>query len=377
MRGKLVRRWPPFAKTTVVIGLLGASLGCWAAVANAAEQARLDFVSPDKVSVSADKPSDTATVILRNNGPSPADVTFRVEAAKDAPTVSNPATTVPAFQIAHVELTLTPAKRHQAAKGVLVASAPGSVPAAVTLDASATKSPPWWVYAVIFGPLAIGLVLLTVRWLSRTRKDADLGDRVGPASWDFSKSWASTLTVFGALVGTIVTSGVLPDTSTTPKSTYAGLNVLFGALILIAPFVYTATQKAAKVHLSKTVKEPQYQGFVWGFLLATAITVWAVMGELATTFAMFEAIRTGHSMPGVAVIVLAAVVIIAAALLLLVTWRRVDTIIGYQTDKPKQRHRARTLHPTLLADMAVTDAEAAAPPTKDLIEPALPSWSIL
>src|SRR5205823_10830788 len=48
----------------------------------------------------------------------------------------------------------------------------------------------------------------------------------------------------GALLGTILAAGVLPSESLLSKATYAGLNLLFGVLILIAAFFYLATQRA-------------------------------------------------------------------------------------------------------------------------------------
>ena len=53
----------------------------------------------------------------------------------------------------------------------------------------------------------------------------------------------------------------------------------------------TATQTPNSVHRTKLLKEPQYQGYVASLLVASAVTLWAVIGELTTVVLLFEEIR--------------------------------------------------------------------------------------
>jgi hypothetical protein len=161
-------------------------------------------------------------------------------------------------------------------------------------------------------------------------ESVQLRGRIGPANWDFTKSWASNLTVVGALLGTILSAGVLPDTTSVPKATYAGLSLFFGALIVIAPFIYTSTQGTNSVDKAEPAPEPQFQGYVWFFLLATTITIWAVLGELGTMFAIFDEIRVGETMPGIAVGILGALLGSCGLLLLAMSWKRVRAITEFQ-----------------------------------------------
>src|ERR671930_2559715 len=112
----------------------------------------------------------------------------------------------------------------------------------------AATSTPRWLYLVVFGPMPAAAALVFVRWVKLGNANCHLTSRLGPPNWDLSKSWGSNITVFGALLGTLLTSGALPEQPSIPKPTYAGLNVLFGVLVLVAPFIYTATQSPKDVH---------------------------------------------------------------------------------------------------------------------------------
>jgi hypothetical protein len=155
---------------------------------------------------------------------------------------------------------------------------------------------------------------------------------ISTTGWDrptgcFSLSFASNLTVLGAILGTILTAGVLPDTSSVPAGNYAALNLMFGVLVILGPFVYIATQKAEKIRSDPAqdpgAMAPQYQGYVVGFFLGTVLTLWAVLGELATIGLVFNEIRRGHSIPAIVLWVLVFVLVCSAGLLFLLAYRRI------------------------------------------------------
>jgi len=192
---------------------------------------------------------------------------------------------------------------------------------------------PWWIWGVVLGPLGASLLIVGLQWYPR-RKEIGLPDRLGPTNWDFSGSFASNLTVLAAILGTILAASVLPNTSSAPSGTYAGLNLMFGVLVILGPFVYTATQKAETIHPTQdpAATAPQYQGYVYGFFLGTVLTLWAVLGELATIGLVFNEIRRGHSMPAVVLWVLVVVLVGSAGFLFLLAHRRITDVLKDQVE---------------------------------------------
>ena len=128
--------------------------------------------------------------------------------------------------------------------------------------------------ALVAVPLA---VLLKPRW------DCWLG----PPKWDFTTSWASSFTVVGALLGTVLlNSGAVPaDTEHMPVAAYAGLNLFFGVMMVLAPLFYVALQKAP------SNPENTFRGSVRAFLFSSSLMLWAVLGELSTLLLLLDDIR--------------------------------------------------------------------------------------
>jgi len=106
-----------------------------------------------------------------------------------------------------------------------------------------------------------------------------LSEKLGPANWDFSKSWASTITAVGALLGTFIGASVLP-TATGPltKVDFSILNLCFGVLSVGGPFVWSVFRTPSA--------DPQhgvaFTGSVRAFLVATSLVSVAVSGEVFT-----------------------------------------------------------------------------------------------
>jgi len=178
---------------------------------------------------------------------------------------------------------------------------------------------------LVFISLVIAGVFVAIRWLvpwDATR--ADLMKRMGQPGWDFTASWASNFTVVGAVLGTILGAGVLPDqTHLFPKGSYAALNLLFGVITVLAPIAYLASQ-------TPDAPSNQLRGYVWSFLLTTLITLWAVLGELATIAFLLYEIRNGGSLPSSVTYLFAGVMLVAALLMLVYVWRGVPATIREQ-----------------------------------------------
>ena len=131
----------------------------------------------------------------------------------------------------------------------------------------------------------------------------------GPAGidfpqWDFSESWASNLTVVGAILGTVLSANVLPPKKTVVMAPdgYTALSLLFGILVVLAPFLYTAFRKGRPRPTG-----PEYRGRNGAFLVASALTVWATCGQIATVgLVLYEAQHAKVLAPGAVIPMLAA-----------------------------------------------------------------------
>jgi hypothetical protein len=108
-------------------------------------------------------------------------------------------------------------------------------------------------------------------------------DLVGvlPADVD-SKSFASTLTAVGALLGTVIGAGVLPEETTTlSRAAFVALKLISGVGVVVAALVYAAlewpvwTDVEPKKAGEETRQQRTMHGTVPGFLVASLITVWA------------------------------------------------------------------------------------------------------
>jgi hypothetical protein len=229
-------------------------------------------------------------------------------------------------------------------------------------------SAPGWIYLVVFGPMIGSAAFVGVRWATLRNGPCDLTSRLGPANWDFSKSWGSNITVLGALLGTLLASGALPDPPSIPKPTYAGLNVLFGVLVLVAPLVYTATQSPVEVHMTNPNKEPQYQGYVGSFLVSSAVTIWAVVGELITVALLFREIERAKSLPTGSLWLLYFLVAVAGILLAFYAWRTMRWILERQCN-------TQALRTAKQADLQARFGATA--PAVAAVEPALPAWPLM
>src|SRR5436305_321262 len=136
---------------------------------------------------------------------------------------------------------------------------------------SATAIETW----VVFGALVIAaLLVLAAAGSTGALSPAVLGERMGPITFDFSKSWASSFTLVGGVLGSILSAkGVVPDK---PQfmlaASYSALNLLFVVTVILAAFVYRATSTPANTAAPQGGTDVQYQGFVWSFLAASAMT---------------------------------------------------------------------------------------------------------
>jgi len=111
----------------------------------------------------------------------------------------------------------------------------------------------WIVLGTLIGAVALVSICALVNGVpSRIR----LGKRVGPVNFDFSKSFASTITALGALLATVLASkGVVVISHPHLDSvSYAALSLFFGLLVVIA---HSRTGLSAALRMSRMTKESQ------------------------------------------------------------------------------------------------------------------------
>jgi len=160
--------------------------------------------------------------------------------------------------------------------------------------------------------------------------------RMGPVNWDFRNSWAANLTVFSAALGSIFAAKLLPEhISSRVTTTFVALNVLFGLAAVVGPFTYIVLQRRVTVTRTtgKTITtDTQYQGTLGGFLLGTAITLWAVLGEFATAGELVRTIHGKHSLPSEMVTAFAILLGFAALLVLAFLATRIRVIAADQQE---------------------------------------------
>ena len=204
--------------------------------------------------------------------------------------VGDPDVNVPAGKTVTKALTVDFPDGCAGESGFLVLS-PASAPAAdpVITRFSGTKD---FAESQLWNPIrwaAIGAVgfVVVLCWVRRRRLTATVSM---VATWSFKDSWLTNISALGAvLVSVLAATGLLQAVvPATKPDRLAGLALLFGAAVLVAPVIYMATSRWS-APLSETGKDgtevytpATSQGTVGGLVLAGGFTLFGVFGELFT-----------------------------------------------------------------------------------------------
>lgn len=138
---------------------------------------------------------------------------------------------------------------------------------------------------IILAPAFIGGVfLVSCLWRFRSK----LREPMGASQWTFSASVATNLTFVGSLLGTVLASSALPDfPHHMTKQSFIVLGLMFAVLAGLSPILYNFCCKPVGPNSTNpTVLD--FEGWVWLFLFADAITIWAVCGQLMTLGLLFN-----------------------------------------------------------------------------------------
>ena len=169
--------------------------------------------------------------------------------------------------------------------------------------------------------------------------------RMGSAELDLSSSWATTLTTVGAVLGTVLSTELLKGDE---RLTFVSQNILFGVIVVFAGLVYSAVRNPVTVDSEIEEEEKENQGYVGVFVIACALTLWAVAGELLTILTLLRAIADPNTSSSPVPTVFATLMLLALVCFVKYTWQ--------------------TMKSTL---------EALPPGTGSKQNPSLPKWSVL
>lgn len=283
----------------VLVAVLSLASLPGSAFADAPTAPELSFVSGENVSfkVAGDKAS--GHLLLQNAGLSSTQVDFRLVLDDGSvKPVSPQSQSVGQGEVVSVTLSI-PISRHDERTGRLIADAiagPAEPPVlddpavvGVVIERSANNI--LVALPVIAGLIASLLLILGCRLVIRQAggKEKYPWKHYLPTAngkWSFSESWASNITALGAVLGTVLgaTGYITEAFANYSVGQFVGLNLLFGALVLLAPVVYLALRRARREGDEEVI-----YGTYGGLLAASFLTSWAVMGELATVLTLLGA----------------------------------------------------------------------------------------
>jgi hypothetical protein len=166
-----------------------------------------------------------------------------------------------------------------------------------------------------------------------------------PSGVDFKEGFASAITGAGAVLGTILAASVLPEeTAPLSKEAFAALNLVFGIGIVVAGLVYTALQALTWAPVKDNANKEQRatQGNLFGFLAASVITVWAVLGELWVTLLLLEELGSSQGFSEAAVWTLRILVGLALAMVVVHVVKRLLIVVDSTRTKPAVDDEATT-----------------------------------
>ena len=129
-----------------------------------------------------------------------------------------------------------------------------------------------------------GLFFIFCLWRFRARLMAPMGS----SQWTFSSSTTTNLTIFGSLLGAALVSSCMPDyPHQMSKQSFIVLGLIFAVLAGLSPILYNFCCRPTGPNAANP-QNLDFEGWVWLFLLADGLTIWAVCGQLATLGLLFD-----------------------------------------------------------------------------------------
>lgn len=292
-----------FARAVVPLALL-------ASVAPAAARAggpTLVVLGSDTLDVTGTPHASTATAFVsvfnRGNDPATLTVSFAASSAAGVSVEKSPVpNTVQPGDAKRVKVTFTGlTSLTSVVDGELIVHG-GAAPVAKSVSITPAPQPAHlWARDFILGSLILaGLGFVVTAIWACVRCSGRLTMAAPGPKWEFGGSWATNLTAVGATLGTVLGAATLPAVpSQIDKETLVRLNLGFGLLVVVAPFLFQAVRAPNR---KRAVDDDGLYGWNITLLAACSLTYAAVLGELATLALLFWELLRGGSY-GVAVVV--------------------------------------------------------------------------
>lgn len=188
-----------------------------------------------------------------------------------------------------------------------------------------------WLELPLSGALAIALAYLLISlWVLRKKLEKPVG---GP-QWNFTTSFATNFTIGTGLLTPLIGTNVMTDAlHYMTKFHYALLAILFAALLLLAPAVFSFFSTPRQITSSAGQTSTVSVGSVGLFLATSALMIGAVVGQLITVgLAIAEIKFRGYIGPAPEVVILCLLAVAGIGTIV----SAVSTIRPYLTQKPDQ-----------------------------------------
>lgn len=133
---------------------------------------------------------------------------------------------------------------------------------------------------ITWGTLALSIAVGLASTLTLSRRERGiLWKTMGTLTWDFSRSWASNLSIAGGILGPALVLTAVPDpTRVITKQTYVVLSTLFTTFVALAPFLFTASRRMKSSGKDGAVEVSE--GAVAIFILSAVFTIWGAFGQI-------------------------------------------------------------------------------------------------
>ena len=183
-----------------------------------------------------------------------------------------------------------------------------------------------------------------------------VGGHLGPITWDFSKNWAATLTVFAGVAGSIYGLTILPEatnllTKTEKINEYVILPAIFALGAAMAPLVGT---------LCTTFFPKRGQpgaARVWVYVLAVSLIVFTTMGQTLVGLVFLDEVRQGSvAYKSMAILLEVMLLILGLAVFVYAIVKTVGTVLEI-IRKQKQPGALRALKRHILAARDTIDSQ--------------------
>jgi uncharacterized membrane protein len=234
----------------------------------------------DPLSVKPDQGSDSATTsltLLSQNAQPISAVTLVSDKAQSVKVKGyDPKSAIAGATSVDVKLSGLKGLERKVINGQLVVTA-GGVHSARALKITPAVDPVAfgsWPRTILIGTIVASLLLA---FAACAGGGAQLKAKAPGPKWSFD-SWGTTLTTVGAALGTVLGAATFPDVpDQITKDALIQLNLLFGVLVIVAPFAFQALRAPAK-----NFDPEAFYGTNGTLLLSCAVTGAAVLGEIVT-----------------------------------------------------------------------------------------------